>query len=139
MSLFRPFFFPGDSAGKELAFHCRRHKRHRFDPWVRKIPRKRKWQYTPVFLPGKFHGQEEPGDLQSTGSRRVRHMHAMLYLQVQWNCAFLLLDTFFASNQLIIKKDVTKGMTGRKSIQKKKKGLPLLPVILRSSPFPLIL
>ena len=28
-----------------------------FDPWVGKIPWKRKWQPTPVFLPGKFHGQ----------------------------------------------------------------------------------
>ena len=28
-----------------------------FDPWVGKIPWSRKWQPTPVFLPGKFHGQ----------------------------------------------------------------------------------
>ena len=27
------------------------------DPWVRKIPWSRKWQPTPVFLPGKSHGQ----------------------------------------------------------------------------------
>ena len=26
-------------------------------PWVRKIPWRRKWQCTPVFLPGKSHGQ----------------------------------------------------------------------------------
>ena len=31
--------------------------RQRFHPWVRKIPRNRKWQPTPVFLPGKFPGQ----------------------------------------------------------------------------------
>ena len=36
---------------------CRRHKRHWFDPWVRKIPWRRKWQPTPLFLPGEFHGQ----------------------------------------------------------------------------------
>ena len=29
-----------------------------FDPWVRKIPWRRKWQSTPVFLPGKSHGQK---------------------------------------------------------------------------------
>ena len=29
----------------------------RFDLWVRKIPWSRKWQPTPVFLPGEFHGQ----------------------------------------------------------------------------------
>ena len=28
-----------------------------FDPWVRKIPGRREWQATPVFLPGEFHGQ----------------------------------------------------------------------------------
>ena len=28
-----------------------------FDTWVRKIPRRRKWQPTPVFLPGESHGQ----------------------------------------------------------------------------------
>ena len=32
-------------------------KRLGFDPWVRKIPWRRKWQPTPVFLPGEFHGQ----------------------------------------------------------------------------------
>ena len=28
-----------------------------FDPWVEKIPWRRKWQPTPVFLPGESHGQ----------------------------------------------------------------------------------
>ena len=28
-----------------------------FDPWVGKIPWRREWQPTPVFLPGKPHGQ----------------------------------------------------------------------------------
>ena len=42
---------------KNLPTQCKRHKRHGFDPWFRKIPWKRKWQPTPVFLPGKFHGQ----------------------------------------------------------------------------------
>ena len=32
-------------------------RRWRFDPWIRKIPGRRKLQPTPVFLPGKFHGQ----------------------------------------------------------------------------------
>ena len=40
--------------GKESACQCRRHG---FDPWSRKISWRRKWQPTPVFLPGKFHGQ----------------------------------------------------------------------------------
>ena len=32
-------------------------KRPGFDPWVRKIPLRRKWQPTPIFLPGKSRGQ----------------------------------------------------------------------------------
>ena len=30
---------------------------HGFDPWVRKSPRRRAWQPTAVFMPGKTHGQ----------------------------------------------------------------------------------
>ena len=33
------------------------YRRPGFDPWVGKIPWRRKWQPTPVFLPGKSHGQ----------------------------------------------------------------------------------
>ena len=32
-------------------------RNHGFDPWVRKMPWRRKWPHTPVFLPGEFHGQ----------------------------------------------------------------------------------
>ena len=48
---------PGGAGGKELACQCRRCKRHRFDPWVGKIPWRRQWQPTPEFLPGESHGQ----------------------------------------------------------------------------------
>ena len=34
---------------------CLQCGRSRFDSWVRKIPWRRKWQPTPVFLPGKSH------------------------------------------------------------------------------------
>ena len=36
---------------------CLRCGRSRFNPWVGKIPWRRVWQSTPVFLPGEFHGQ----------------------------------------------------------------------------------
>ena len=42
----------GGVSGKEPAFQCGRHKRHGFNPWVRKIPWRKEWQPTPVFLPG---------------------------------------------------------------------------------------
>ena len=31
--------------------------KHRFDPWIGKVPWRRKWHPTPVYLPGEFHGQ----------------------------------------------------------------------------------
>ena len=34
-----------------------RRDRREFNPYVRKIPWNRKWQPSPVFLPGKFQGQ----------------------------------------------------------------------------------
>ena len=42
---------------KNPACQCRRHKRHRFDPGVKKILCRRKWKPTPVFLLGESHGQ----------------------------------------------------------------------------------
>ena len=41
-------------SGKEAVCQC---GRCRFDPWVQNIPWRRKWRLTPVFLPGKSHGQ----------------------------------------------------------------------------------
>ena len=40
-----------------ICCQCRRHKRLRLETWVRKIPWSKKWQPTPVFLPGESHGQ----------------------------------------------------------------------------------
>ena len=42
---------------KEPTCQCRRCKRRGFNPWVGKILWRRKWQPTPVLLPGKSHGQ----------------------------------------------------------------------------------
>ena len=49
--------FAGGASGKESACQCRRCKKRGLDPWARKIPWRRKRQATPIFLPGKFHGQ----------------------------------------------------------------------------------
>ena len=46
--------FPGGSDGKASAYNA---GRPGFDPWVGKILWRRKWQSTPVLLPGKSHGQ----------------------------------------------------------------------------------
>ena len=55
--LYRNVLFMGPPwwlSGRESTWQSRRHE---LDPWVGKIPWRRKWQPTPVFLPGKFHGQ----------------------------------------------------------------------------------
>ena len=46
-----------DTSNKEPTCLYRRCRRHRFNPWVRKIPWRRAWQPTPVFLPGESQGQ----------------------------------------------------------------------------------
>ena len=48
---------PSGTSGKEPACQCRRYKKCALESWVRKIPWRRVWQPTPVFLPGKWHGQ----------------------------------------------------------------------------------
>ena len=49
---------------------CLQCGRPRFNPWVGKISWRRKWQPTPVFLPGKIPWTEEPGRVQSTGLQK---------------------------------------------------------------------
>ena len=44
-----------------------------FDLWFEKIPWRRKWQPTPVFLPGESHGQRSPTGYIPWGHKRVGH------------------------------------------------------------------
>ena len=49
-----------------------------FNPWVRKIPWRRKWQPTPVFLPGQFHAQRSLVGYSAQGCREsgmTEHTH----------------------------------------------------------------
>ena len=59
--------FPGGASGKEPACQCRRHKRCGFNPCVGKIPWRRKWKPTPVFLPGESHGHRSLGGYSPWG------------------------------------------------------------------------
>ena len=54
------------------ACQCRRCKRRKFSSWIRRIPWRRAWQPTLVFLPGDSHGQKSLAGY-SLGSQRVRH------------------------------------------------------------------
>ena len=63
--------FPAGASGKEPTCQCRRHKRHRFDPWVGKTPWRRAWQPTPVVSPRESAGQRtlaghSPGDCKES-------------------------------------------------------------------------
>ena len=62
--------FPGGSDYKEYAYNA-----GDLDliPALGKIPWRRAWQLTPVFLPGEFAWTEEPGGLQPMGSQRFGH------------------------------------------------------------------
>ena len=82
-------------SGKESACQCGRCRRHGFDPWVRKIPWRRKWQPTPVFLPRKFHGQRSlvgysPWDCRvghdlASGTHKLTYIY---YLTLKWSHGF---------------------------------------------------
>ena len=49
--------FPGGASGKGPTYQRRKCKGRGFNAWVGKIPWRRAWQPTPVFLPGESHGQ----------------------------------------------------------------------------------
>ena len=57
-------------SGKEAACQCRR---CRFYPWVRKIPWRREWEPTSVFLPRKSHGQRSLAGYSPGGCKKVGH------------------------------------------------------------------
>ena len=64
---------PKGHSGKEHACQCVRCNSGRLDPWVGKIPRRRKWHATPVFLPRQSHAQRNlVGYSPRMGSQKVR-------------------------------------------------------------------
>ena len=68
------------------------------DPWVRKIPWKRKWQPTPVFLHGEYHGQKSLVGYSSWGCKEldtIEHAHACIHTRAhtQWFFIICLIST----------------------------------------------
>ena len=63
--------FPGGLDSKESTGNVG--GRPWFEPWVRKIPWRRTWQPTPVFLSKESPWTEEPSGLQPMGLQRVGH------------------------------------------------------------------
>ena len=78
--------FPGGTvAKKKSTCQCRRYQRLGFVPWVRKIPWRRKWQPSPVFLPGKFHGQKILAGYSPWGRKELNiaeHTHTHIYIYI---------------------------------------------------------
>ena len=65
--------FPGGSVAKNLPVM------RGFDPWVGKIPWRRKWQLTPIFLPGDSHEQRILVGYSSWGRKETQqHAHTIL-------------------------------------------------------------
>ena len=56
-------------SGKEPTCQCRRCQRRGFDPWVGKMPWRREWQPTPVFLPRESMDRGAWWTTQSVGSQ----------------------------------------------------------------------
>ena len=84
--------FPGGSDGR-VCLQC---GRPRFDPWVGKISCRRKWQPTPVFLPGKFH-EREPGyspwgHKESDTTEQLTHTLASWITRIPWDAPTLPLE-----------------------------------------------
>ena len=88
--------FPGGAGGKEPACQGRRCKRPGFDPWVRKIPWKRAWQLTPVFLLGESHGHgslvghSPRGGKESDTTKVTQHAWLIIDLPGDSQCETLL-------------------------------------------------
>ena len=78
-------------SGKESACQCRR---HRFDPWEGKIPWRRAWKPTPVFLPGKPHGQRSLAGYSPWGCKESR---TWLRMNTQYYETYIKYVTFITS------------------------------------------
>ena len=63
--------FPGGASVKEPTCLCRRCKKSRFSPWVRKIPWRRPWQLAPVILPGEYLGQRSLAVYSPQGHKKL--------------------------------------------------------------------
>ena len=65
-----------------------------FDPWVGKIPWRRAWQFTPVFLPGESHGQKSLVGYSPWGRRESDRTEKTQYI-FRYVYVPYLLHTFF--------------------------------------------
>ena len=84
--------FPAGASGKDPACQCRRHKRQVFSPWVGRIPWRRAWQPTSIFMPGDARGQSSLAGYSPWGSQRIRHDWATKH-STAWNAITFIFKT----------------------------------------------
>ena len=90
------------ASGKEPTCQCRRPKRHGLNPWVGKIPWSWKWQPTPVFLPGKLHGQRSLAGYSPCGCKGS-DTAGLSERKYSWELFFTKISLFMlACNEFII-------------------------------------
>ena len=98
---------PGGSDSISVCLHC---GRPGFNPWVGKIPWRRKCQPTPVLLPGKFHGSQAPnfsepriiGVIWLIGKDLILSpVFLSSSIQVHLRCSFPLIIFFLVQSQSI--------------------------------------
>ena len=75
--------FPGGANGKAPTCQCRRLKKCGFDPWVGKIPWRRKQQPTSLFLPGESHRQRSLGGYSPCGRKEMGMTEELLMMPIQ--------------------------------------------------------
>ena len=78
--------FPGVTSGKKSACQCRKCKRCRFNPQDGKMPWKRKWQPTPVFLPGESHGQRSLAGYSPWGRKKSDRTEQLSTPSLTYRC-----------------------------------------------------
>ena len=113
-----PLGCPGGTSGEESAFQFKRCKRPRFNPWVGKIPWRRRWQHTPVLLPAKSHGQRSLVGYNPWGRKESDTTE---WLDLTW-CGFQICDLIslqLHDNLYILGKNkrggnIKEGVRGRK-------------------------
>ena len=75
-------------SGEESDCQCRSPE---FSPWVRKLPWRRKWQATPISLPGKSHGQRSQAGY-SPWDHKESDLAEQLTTRAQADCSLLKLE-----------------------------------------------
>ena len=109
ISIYSVIIIPGGSrlprrlSGKEFTCQCISDRRHRFNPWVGKIPWRRNWQPPLVFLPEKSHGQRSLAKYSPWGHKELDMTEAnenpCILIQ---NCVFIFINESCISKSIFV-------------------------------------